>query len=58
VTYFQSATSRFRAAQPEVNAAKRIIERSADRHRLWPRNLIANAGYESAEMLAWLAHEV
>jgi transposase len=43
--------------QAEVTAAKRMIERSADRHGLWPRKLIADTGYGSAEMLAWLVHE-
>lgn len=43
--------------QAEVTAAKRMIERSADRQGLWPRKLIADTGYGSAEMLAWLVHE-
>lgn len=43
--------------QAEVTAAKRMIERSADRHGLWPRKLIADTGYGSSEMLAWLVHE-
>ena len=43
--------------QAEVTAAKRMIERSADRHGLWPRKLIADTGYGSADMLAWLVHE-
>jgi len=42
--------------QAEVTAAKRMIERSAERHGLWPRKLIADTGYGSAEMLAWLVH--
>jgi transposase len=43
--------------QAEVTAAKRMIERSADRHGLWPRKLIGDTGYGSAGMLAWLVHE-
>ena len=43
--------------QAEVTAAKRMIERVADGHDLWPRKLIADTGYGSAEMLAWLVHE-
>lgn len=43
--------------QADVTAAKRMTERSPDRHGLWPRKLIADTGYGSAEMLAWLVHE-
>ena len=43
--------------QAEVTAAKRMIERVADRHLLWPRKLIGDTGYGSAGMLAWLVHE-
>lgn len=43
--------------QAEVTAAKRMIERVADRHGLWPRKLIGDTGYGSAGMLAWLVHE-
>jgi transposase len=43
--------------QAEVTAAKRMIERAADGLDLWPRKLIADTGYGSAEMLGWLAHE-
>ncbi len=43
--------------QAEVTAAKRMIERVHDNLGLWPRKLIADTGYGSAEMLAWLVHE-
>lgn len=43
--------------QAEVTAAKTMIERSHDDLNLWPERLIADAGYGSAEMLAWLVHE-
>jgi hypothetical protein len=43
--------------QAEVTAAKRMIERAADDLGLWPRKLIADTGYGSAEMLGWLVHE-
>ena len=43
--------------QAEVTAAKRMIERVHDDLGLWPRKLIADTGYGSAEMLAWLVHE-
>jgi len=43
--------------QAEVTAAKRMIERSADCHGLWPRKLIGDTGYGSAAMLVWLVHE-
>jgi hypothetical protein len=33
------------------------LERVHDDLGLWPRKLIANTGYVSAEMLAWLIHE-
>ena len=38
--------------QAEVTAAKRMIERVHDDLGLWPRKLIADTGYGSAEMLA------
>jgi transposase len=41
----------------EVTAAKRMIERAAGHHGLWPRKLIGDTGYGSADMLAWLVHE-
>ena len=34
-----------------------MIERAHDRHALWPERLVADTGYGSAEMLAWLVHE-
>ena len=43
--------------QAELTAAKRMIERAHDDLGLWPRKLIADTGYGSAEMLAWLVHE-
>ncbi len=43
--------------QAEVTAAKRMIERVHDDLGIWPRKLIADTGYGSAEMLAWLVHE-
>ena len=43
--------------QAEVTAAKRMIERTQDRFGLWPERLAADAGYGSADMLAWLVHE-
>jgi hypothetical protein len=43
--------------QAEVTAAKRMIARVHDDLGLWPRKLIADTGYGSAEMLAWLVHE-
>jgi transposase len=43
--------------QAEVTAAKRMIERAHDDLGIWPRKLIADTGYGSAEMLAWLVHE-
>ncbi len=43
--------------QAEVEAAKRMVERAHDRLGLWPRKLIGDTGYGSAEMLGWLVHE-
>lgn len=43
--------------QAEVTAAKRMIERVHDDLGLWPRKLIADTGYGSADMLNWLVHE-
>ena len=43
--------------QAEVTAAKRMIERVHHDLGLWPRKLIADTGYGSAEMLAWLVHQ-
>ena len=43
--------------QAEVTAAKRMIERVQEDLGIWPRKLIGDTGYGSAEMLAWLVHE-
>ena len=43
--------------QAEVTAAKRMIQRVHDDLGLWPRKLIADTGYGSADMLNWLVHE-
>ena len=43
--------------QAEVTAAKRMIERVRDDLGIWPRKLIGDTGYGSAETLAWLVHE-
>ena len=43
--------------QAEVTAAKRMIERVHDDLGIWPRKLIGDTGYGSAETLAWLVHE-
>jgi transposase len=43
--------------QAEVTAAKRMLDRVANNLGMWPRKLIADTGYGSAEMLGWLVHE-
>ncbi len=43
--------------QAEVTAAKRMIDRVHTDLGIWPRKLIADTGYGSAQMLAWLVHE-
>ncbi len=43
--------------QAEVTAAKGMTERVQDDDGIWPRKVIGDTGYGSAEMLAWLAHE-
>jgi transposase len=43
--------------QAEVTAAKRMIKRVQDDLGIWPRKLIGDTGYGSAEMLGWLVHE-
>jgi len=43
--------------QAEVTAAKRMIKRVEEDLGIWPRKLIGDTGYGSAEMLAWLVHE-
>ncbi len=49
------ASTAFR--QAEVTAAKRVIERVHDDLGLWPRKLIADTGYGSADMVNWMVHE-
>jgi hypothetical protein len=34
-----------------------MIDRTQERFGLWPERLVADAGYGSAEDLAWLVHE-
>src|SRR5215472_6259399 len=43
--------------QAEVTAQRRMIDRTHERFGLWPERLSADAGYGSAENLAWLVHE-
>ena len=43
--------------QAEVTAAKRMIDRTIERFGTWPEKLVADTGYGSAEMLAWLVEE-
>src|SRR5438067_4438462 len=43
--------------QAEVTAQRRMIDRTQERFGLWPGRLAADAGYGSAENLAWLVHE-
>jgi hypothetical protein len=43
--------------QAEVTAQRRMIERTEALFDLWPERLAADAGYGSAENLAWLVHE-
>jgi len=43
--------------QAEVTAQRRMIERTGERFDLWPEWLAADAGYGSAENLAWLVRE-
>ena len=43
--------------QAEVTAAKRMIERTVERLGVSPKKLVADTGYGSAEMLAWLFEE-
>ena len=43
--------------QAEVTAAWRVIERVHDELGIWPRKLIADTGYGSADMLDWLVQE-
>src|SRR3974390_11582 len=43
--------------QAEVLAAKRMIERSLKQFNLYPRRLLGDSAYGSAEMLGWLLYE-
>ena len=43
--------------QAEVTAQRRMIERTQEHFGLWPERLAADAGYGSAENLAWLVHQ-
>lgn len=43
--------------QAEVLAAKRMIERSMDRFKLYPARLLGDSAYGSADMLGWLVYE-
>jgi transposase len=43
--------------QAEVTAARRMIERTADRFGIEPGRLAADTAYGSAEMLAWLVED-
>jgi transposase len=43
--------------QAEVTAQRRMIDRTHERFGLWPEKLAGDAGYGSAENLAWLVHE-
>jgi len=43
--------------QAEVGAAKTMIDRTAEQFDLTPSRLVGDAGYGSAEMVAWLVDE-
>jgi hypothetical protein len=43
--------------QAEVTAQRVMIDRTHRRFGRWPERLTADAGYGSAENLAWLVHE-
>src|SRR5215207_8306655 len=43
--------------QAEVTAQRRMIDRTREHFGLWPGRLAGDAGYGSAENLAWLVHE-
>jgi transposase len=49
------ATTAVRPA--EITAAKRMLERTADRFGIWPERLAADTSYGSGKTLAWLVHE-
>lgn len=42
--------------QAEVEAARAMLTRAAERFGLWPERLIADTGCGSATMLGWLVH--
>jgi hypothetical protein len=43
--------------QAEVQAAKRMIQRALERFDLYPKRLLGDSAYGSAEMLGWLLYE-
>ncbi len=43
--------------QAEVTAQRVMLDRTEQRFGIWPERLAADAGYGSAENLAWLVHE-
>ena len=43
--------------QTEVGAAKAMLDRTAEQFGLTPSRLVADAGYDLAEMLGWLVDE-
>src|SRR5271170_3660901 len=43
--------------QAEVGAAKTMLDRTAEQFDMTPSRLVADAGYGSAEMVAWLVDE-
>jgi transposase len=43
--------------QAEVTAQRVMLDRTQERFGVWPERLAADAGYGSAENLAWLVHE-
>ena len=43
--------------QAEVTAQRRMIDRTQEHFGLWPERLAGDAGYGSAENLAWLVQE-
>jgi Transposase DDE domain len=45
------------ARQAEVHAARMMIDRTQERFGACPERLAADAGYGSAENLAWLVHD-
>lgn len=49
------ATTAVRPA--EIEAAKRMIERTQSASAIWPQRLAADMSYRSAKTLAWVVHE-